>query len=91
MTLTGQFTGVFAVFAGVVFLPSFAIFLGEFTKTNRVFEMLFIILTYAIVNGVPAAMYMGYPDSPLLFQAAIYLLAGIIFSVAAISKRQAFS
>jgi hypothetical protein len=86
----GHFIGVFAVLSGVIFVPSFAMFLGEFTKTNRMFEMLFIIMTYAIVNGVPVAMYMGYPTRPSVLQAVAYLIAGIIFAAFAVFKRKTF-
>ena len=91
MALAGQFVGVFAVLSGVMFLPSFAMFLGEFTKTGRLFEIIFILLTYAIVNGVPVAMYMGCYISPSVIQAGVYLLAGIVFGIAAILKRHAFT
>jgi len=87
MVLAGQFIGVFVVLAGVVFLPSFALFLGEFTKTNRAFEVLFILLTYAAMNGVPVAMYMGCYEALSVVQGVAYLLVGASFGVAAILKR----
>lgn len=87
LSVEGQFVSLFAVIAGAVFLPSFAMALGEFTKTNRVFELVFIVLTYAIINGVSFAMYMGYPEAPSFLQAAVYLAAGITIAVAAIAKR----
>jgi len=87
LLLAGQFIGVFAIFAGVIFLPSFAMFLGEFTGTNRAFEVLFIIMTYTIINGVTIFMYMGNPSDPSFYQAVFYLIAGIVLGIFAILKR----
>ena len=86
LLLDGQFISLFAVVAGVVFLPSFAMALGEFTKTNRIFELIFIVLTYAIINGIPFAKFLGSPETSLL-QAVAYLMLGIALAVAAIAKR----
>jgi hypothetical protein len=78
----------FAVISGAVFLPSLALFIGEYTKTNRVFEVLFIIITYAIINNVPALMYMGSPDIPSIYRSVLYLVVGLGFGVVAVFKRQ---
>ncbi|MCL1965285.1 MAG: hypothetical protein FWF69_09575 [Firmicutes bacterium] len=88
MLLAGQAAGVLACLAGAVFLPSLAIFSGEFTKTRRAFESLFIVMTYVILNNVPAFMYIGvHPDVVSLLRSGIYAAAGITMGVAAISKR----
>jgi len=87
LLVAGQFIGLFAIMAGVVFLPSVAMALGEFTKTNRPFELLFIVLTYVAINGIPFAMLMGNPEEPSFLQGIVYLVAGIVLAVAAIVKR----
>jgi len=88
LLLVGQLTGVLAILAGTIFLPSFAMFLGEFTRTNRLFEMLFIVITYLILNGLSFVMYMGNNDSPSLVQATIYLVLGLAFGAISIFKRK---
>ena len=88
LSVLGQFIGVLAVLAGIIFLPSFAMFLGEFTKTNRVFEMIFIIMTYAIVNGASVVMYMGYPELSSFYQAGAYLIVGVLLGVISVYWRQ---
>lgn len=88
MLFLGQTVGVFACLAGVVFLPSLALFLGEFTKTQRVFELSFIVITYVILNNVTAFMYIGiHPDIVSLSRSFIYLFAGLVMGVAAVLKR----
>jgi hypothetical protein len=88
MLFLGQTVGVFACLAGVVFLPSLALFLGEFTKTQRVFELSFVVITYAVLNNVTAFMYIGiHPDIVSLSRSFIYLFAGIVMGVAAVLKR----
>jgi hypothetical protein len=86
--LSGEWGGAFACVAGIVFLPSLAIFLGEFSKTGKIFEVVLVIATYLILNGVPALMYMGAGSggaSPI--QAAIYLVMGATLGVVAVLRR----
>jgi len=88
MLSIGQIDGVLACLAGVVFAPSFSLFLGEYTKTRRAFELSFIVMTYFILNNVPAFMYIGTnPDIVSLKRAGIYLSAGVIMGVASVIKR----
>jgi hypothetical protein len=88
LLLSGQFGGVFACVAGVVFLPSTALFLGEFSKTSKIFEVVLVIVTYLILNGVPALLYMGADSGGGSFvQAAIYLVMGTTLGMVAVMKR----
>lgn len=48
---TGSFICVFACVAFALFVPALAIFLGEYTKTERVFEVLFLFLIYMLLNS----------------------------------------
>ena len=92
MLMLGQHGGVFAAIAGVVFVPSLALFLGEITKTNRFFEVLFIVITYLILNDVAFSMYMGiHPNMLNLMQAFIYLILGVALGAIAVLNRRVFS
>jgi hypothetical protein len=85
--LSGELGGVFACVAGIIFLPSVALFLGEFSKTRKIFEVVLVIVTYLILNGVPALLYMGAGSGASLIQAAIYLVMGVTLGTAAVLKR----
>jgi hypothetical protein len=86
--LAGQTNGALSCLAGAVFLPSFAAFLGEFTKTRRVFEIAFIVMTYIILNNAPAFMYMAAaPETVSPARSGIYLAAGIAAGAAVLAKR----
>jgi hypothetical protein len=92
MALTHQSDGILACLAGVVFLPSLAIFLGELTKTNRIFELSFVIITYLILNNVPAVMYMGIsPGFVSLARSGVYFIAGIVMGAVAVLKRMKYA
>ena len=88
ISANGRFIEAFAVVSGVIFLPSFATFMGEFSKSSRAFEMLFILITYFVINGVTVAMYMGNPIEPSLHQATMYLASGVVFGIVAIFRRR---
>lgn len=88
MLIAGQTAGIFAAFASIVFLPSLALFLGEFTKTRRGFELTLVAVTYLILNDVTAVMYMGmHPDVISVTRSGIYMAAGLALGVAAVLKR----
>jgi hypothetical protein len=91
LIFAGQYESVFMVLSGVVFLPSLAMCLGELTKSNRVFEIVLILLTYAIVNDVTIAMYMGDPGSPSIFQGSIYFALGLSLGTLSVIKRSKWS
>ena len=91
LVILGNWFGAFSCLSGVVFLPSFAFFLGEITKTRRVFEMLFIIISYCTLNELPALMYLGSPKNNSPVTAIVYLFLGVIFGICAVIKRQASS
>lgn len=42
-----------------MFIPSLALLLGTVSGTHRVFQVLYLIHWYAVVNHVAAADYMG--------------------------------
>lgn len=84
----GQTGAAFAGLAGVIFLPSLALFLGEYTKTSRAFEMIFIIISYLIMNDMQAVMYMGKTSAQgVAAQGTVYLLIGLFCGAAAVMKR----
>lgn len=88
MLFAGQVNGVGACLAGAIFIPSFALFMGEFTRTKRVFEMSFIVWTYIILNDATAFMYMGiHPEVVSLTRSGLYLAAGVILGIASVFKR----
>jgi hypothetical protein len=59
MLIAGDSAGVAAWAGGALFIPSLALLLGTVSGTHRVFQVLYLILWYAVVNHVTAADYMG--------------------------------
>jgi hypothetical protein len=84
----GRLAGALACLAGAIFLPSFSMFLGEFTKTSRALELSLTVITYAGFNNVEALSYMGtYPDLAPPLRSGVYLAIGVIMGSAAVLKR----
>lgn len=59
MLIAGDSAGAAAWAGGALFIPSLALLLGTVSGTHRVFQVLYLILWYAVVNHVTAADYMG--------------------------------
>ena len=59
LAMAADGAGVAAWAGGALFIPSLALLLGTVSRTHRVFQVLYLILWYAVVNHVAAADYMG--------------------------------
>lgn len=58
LLFSNQIANFISALVFVVAVPSFALFLGEWTKTNRPFEILYLIVCYLAVN-VPQLIFTG--------------------------------
>ena len=59
MLLGGDIPGAAAWLGGVAFIPALALLLGSLSRSARLFQLVFLMLWYAIFNGVPAVDFMG--------------------------------
>jgi hypothetical protein len=59
MLLSGDIPGAAAWLGGVAFIPALALLLGSLSRSARLFQLVYLMLWYAIFNGVPAVDFMG--------------------------------
>ena len=59
MVGAGNWSGVQAWAGGALLIPSLALALGTVTRTQRVFQVLYVALWYAIANGVAGVDFLG--------------------------------
>ena len=59
MGLAADGTGVAAWFGGLVFIPSLALALGVLGRTGRLFQGVYLMLWYTVMNSVAALDFMG--------------------------------
>lgn len=88
MVFASEYSGIFVCFSGAVFIPSLALFLGEWTQTRRAFEVIYVALAYLALNEMRPAGYLEV--SPALLstsRASAYLTIGIIMGILSIVKR----
>ncbi|WP_433389164.1 ABC transporter permease [Micromonospora sp. KLBMP9576] len=72
--------------AGAAFVPALALALGVLTRTARLFQVGYLLLWYAVLNGVAGLDYLGALDggpSPVLVGAATALLLAAALCVVA--------
>jgi hypothetical protein len=86
---TGADTRAVAMLAGVSFVPSLALALGVWSRSPRLFEVVYLALWYVGFNGVPAFDFMGLGNASAgQGHSSIYLvLAPILLAVSAIGRR----
>lgn len=58
LLFSGSFAELASALVFTVFIPSAALFLGEWTKTSRPFEILFLIICFLIMNA-PQLVFIG--------------------------------
>ncbi|MCX6303779.1 MAG: hypothetical protein NT040_02315 [Bacteroidetes bacterium] len=49
----GNFYGAYAILAGALFVPAFAVASGILTGGSKLFEVLFTVMVYGMLNGAP--------------------------------------
>ncbi|MCX4387381.1 hypothetical protein OG777_10595 [Micromonospora peucetia] len=72
--------------AGAAFIPALALALGVLSRTNRLFQVVYLLLWYAVLNNMVGFDYLGALDggpSPILVGAATALLLTAALSVVA--------
>ena len=84
LALTGQWGAFSAYCAGAAFIPSLAMALGTWSVSNKLFEVIYILLWYAgPMSGVAFLDYMGVTNNavatgmPLYYMAVTILLLGL--------------
>jgi hypothetical protein len=56
---TGDGIGLLAWFSGALFIPSFALALGVWSNSHKLFEVLYVTMWYLMLNKVYAVDYLG--------------------------------
>jgi hypothetical protein len=72
---TGDLYGVYAIIVGALFIPTFAIASGILTGGSKLFEVIFTIMGYGILNSVPFFDFIGAIKGSRELGIAHYLLA----------------
>ena len=88
MLASGQETGFLACFVFVLFVPSAALFFGEWTNTGRAFEIVFLVLCYLMLN-VPDLAIPLEPEPTSFFHIAVFALFAAGALILSFGKRAA--
>jgi hypothetical protein len=57
--LSGNFYGVYAIIVGAMFVSAFAIASGILTGGSKIFEVIFTVMVYGILNRIPFFDFIG--------------------------------
>ena len=92
MAIAADGSRVAAWVAGALIIPSLALLLGIASRTQRMFQVIYVLLWYAAVNQLAAADYIGTvlvhghlagPSPPLIAGVALAIL-GATFAIRAV-------
>jgi hypothetical protein len=59
MSMSADWSGAAAWLGGVLFIPTLALMLGSFSRSHRLFQIVYLMLWYLVVNGLAAIDFMG--------------------------------
>ncbi|MAT44380.1 MAG: hypothetical protein CL609_18765 [Anaerolineaceae bacterium] len=63
--MMGNLQSILAWLGGAIFIPSLALFLGVLTGTNKLFEIVYVLWMYLILQKIPSLDFVGLTiDSP---------------------------
>ena len=82
-----NFAGMISVVLGCVFIVLLAITFGVLTKSKRLFEILFIILTYVNINAVPYADYFGALHSSSFYLLVMVALISVLICASVLKRK----
>lgn len=80
LAVSPNFTGVLAVILGGVFIVVLAALLGILSKGKKLFEVLFFMVTYININGLPFVDYFGGFEHHQFYVAQLTFLIMILTS-----------
>ena len=89
--LSGNLYSVYAISVGALFIPALAIASGILTGSSKLFEVIFTIMVYGILNNVPFFDFIGAIEKSGEMGMAHYILAitsGLIILAFSGRKRQ---
>ncbi|WP_299107300.1 hypothetical protein [uncultured Tenacibaculum sp.] len=58
-----KFTSIIAIVLGALFIVLLSALLGIITNGKKLFEVLFFLITYANINGIPITSYFGFLET----------------------------
>jgi len=76
LAAAGEGAALLAWAVAVLFIPSLALALGVWSNSNKVFEVIYLVLWYGgPLNGLPALDFIGARDAALAAHVPLYYLA----------------
>lgn len=87
--IAGNFYNIYAIITGAVFLPSLAFTLGAWTGGSKLFEVIYTILFFGMINGAAFMDYLGTVEkSHSNSTSSIFLGTALVLWVLAIWGRR---
>ncbi len=81
LIVSAHWVSVIAVLLGSAFVVTLAALLGQVSKSSKLFEVLFFILTYANLNTIPFLDYFGALHSSIGYVAILITLVFVTTSI----------
>ncbi len=79
-----EFSAALSLVLGSVFIVLLAVLLGNLSKSKKLFEVIFFLLTYANINQIPFLDYFGAmehtPLYPITLSMMVVVLVVVVFS-----------
>src|SRR5207342_1965327 len=72
--IDGDLIHLLEIITGAVFIVAFAVCLGILSGGNKLFEILFFVLTYSAVNHIPFMDYFGGMHSDLSYTGLMIII-----------------
>ena len=79
--ISGDFIHVLEIITGAVFIVALAVCLGILSGGNKLFEVLFFLLTYSALNQLPFVDYFGGMHNDLNYAGFMSVIIAFLLTV----------
>ena len=79
--ISGGFIHVLEIVTGAVFIVAFAVCLGILSGGNKLFEILFFVITYSVINHIPFMDYFGGMHNDLSYTGVMLVIIIFLLTV----------
>ncbi len=86
-----NFYAIFSICLGSVFIVILACALGILSKGKKLFEVLFFMITYAVINGIPFVDYFGGNSHDSMYLVYLFILISVLGCISVYMRRHQLS
>lgn len=80
-SIIGNISGVLGIIIGAMMLTAFSMFLGILSGSSKIFEVVLLFCTYALIQKIPFADYLGSIDQTIVTRLWLFVAVTLLLAI----------